>query len=109
MSLFAVVADASTADAVERARLAGVVEELAGDGLIPLGTCHRVEVYSLTELAVPGMKQLNGIKAVRRLLAGASGLERAVVGEQAVLHQVRVALQTAPDHGRVARGLDRLV
>lgn len=108
MSLFAVVADASTADAVERARLAGVVEELAGDGLIPLVTCHRVEVYSLTELAVPGMKQLNGIKAVRRLLAVASGLESAVVGEDEVLHQVRVALQSARDRGHVDGRLVRL-
>ena len=108
MSLFAVVADASTADTVERARLKGVVEELAGGDLIPMVTCHRVEAYSLTELAVPGMKQLHGIQAVRRLLSVAAGLESAVVGEDEVLHQVRVALQSARDRGPIDGRLVRL-
>jgi glutamyl-tRNA reductase len=108
MTLFAVIADASTADAEERARLTRIVEKLACVDVIPLVTCHRVEAYSLSEISVPGMKQLHGVKAVRRLLGVAAGLESAVVGEDEVLHQVRVALQRARNRGTVDGRLVRL-
>jgi glutamyl-tRNA reductase len=108
MTLYAVVADASTVDADERTRLTGVVDRLAGDGLIPLVTCHRVEAYSLAEIDVPGMRPLRGITAVRRLLNVATGLESAVIGEDEVLHQVRQALQIARARGTVDGRLARL-
>ncbi len=101
MRPWALVADASTADAEERARLAGILGEHAADSVIPLVTCHRVEAYSLADLTIPGMEQLHGIDAVRRLLRVAAGLESAVVGENEVLHQVRVALKTARSRGPI--------
>jgi glutamyl-tRNA reductase len=108
MRPFALIADASTAGAEERARLAGVLDRLAGDDLIPLVTCHRVEAYSLSMLEVSGMQSLHGIEAVRRLLRVATGLESAVVGENEVLHQVRFALRSARDRGHVDGRLVRL-
>jgi glutamyl-tRNA reductase len=108
MRPFAAVADASTADADERARLASVLEGLAGDQLVPLVTCHRVEAYSLAPLEVLGLQPLHGGDAVRRLLRVAAGLESAVVGEDEVLHQVREALKNARSRGRVDGRLIRL-
>jgi len=108
MSLFAVVADASTADAEERMRLSSILDELAGSDVIPLVTCHRVEAYSLSEIDVPGMRQLRGLAAVRRLLNVATGLESAVVGEDEVLHQVRQALQSGRARGHIDGRLVRL-
>jgi len=108
MRLWAVVADASTSDAEERVRLASVLEELSSDSVVTLVTCHRVEAYSLEELSVSGMEQLHGIDAVRRLMRVAAGLESAVIGENEVLHQVRVALRDARSHRRVDGRLVRL-
>src|SRR5579872_7351384 len=108
MSLHAVVADASTAGVDERTRLAHLVNQLAASDVIPVVTCHRVEAYSLAEIAVPGMKRLHGINAVTQLLKVATGLESAVVGEDEVLHQVRLALRNARLRGRVDGRLIRL-
>jgi glutamyl-tRNA reductase len=67
-----------------------------------LATCHRVELYGIGEPAGrPDMRLLRGEAAVRRLFRVAAGLESAVVGEDEVLHQVRVALA-----GALAGGLD---
>ncbi|MGH7764895.1 MAG: NAD(P)-binding domain-containing protein [Candidatus Dormibacteraceae bacterium] len=64
---------------------------------ILLDTCHRVELYgfgSMPELD-PALRQLAGDMAVAHLLRVAAGLDSAIVGEDEVLHQVRMALQTA--------------
>jgi glutamyl-tRNA reductase len=108
MRLFALVADASMADAEERGRLAAVLEGLAGAELVPLVTCHRVEAYGLAPVEVSGMRPLQGLDAARRLLRIAAGLESAVVGEDEVLHQVRSALKSARDRGFVDGRLIRL-
>ncbi|MGH7761950.1 MAG: NAD(P)-binding domain-containing protein [Candidatus Dormibacteraceae bacterium] len=64
---------------------------------IMLDTCHRVELYgfgAMPELD-PTLRLMAGDMAVVHLLRVAAGLDSAIVGEDEVLHQVRVALETA--------------
>jgi glutamyl-tRNA reductase len=97
---------AGSADAAERAQLAGSVEaQIEGHrDWILLGTCHRVELYGFgvrPELDAP-MRIETGEQAVRHLIRVATGLDSAIVGEDEVLHQVREALAQA----RAARSVD---
>ena len=105
LAIWAGVAAADRFSAPQRAQLA---DELAA-GETPrwnqamLVTCHRVEIYGVTEESDapqallpaaprPPLTVLRGDSAVRHLLRLAVGLESAVIGEDQVLHQVRLAL-----------------
>ena len=84
---------------------------------IVVHTCHRVELYvaqgdgggpPLPE-PPPGTRRLEGIDAVRHLVAVACGLDSAVLGENQVLHQLREILtQRQAEHQPLDPALDRL-
>src|ERR1700687_4925458 len=97
---------AETVAAEGRDRIARSVQgRIAGDRVILLSTCHRVELYGFG--VMPDLKTHlqveTGEQAVRHLVRVAAGLESAIIGEDEVLHQVRDALAQA----RALRSLDR--
>jgi glutamyl-tRNA reductase len=68
--------------------------------VLVLRTCHRVDVYAVQEhssdgpspalpLIPAGGRRLEGLEAVRHVLACAAGLDSVVIGEDQVLHQMR--------------------
>lgn len=76
----------------------------AREGLLLLHTCHRVEVVGSGDSsssiladapAASSMRRLSGSHAVSHVLRLAAGLESAVVGEDQILGQLRVAIATA--------------
>jgi glutamyl-tRNA reductase len=107
-------AHARDVPAAERGRLAQALRaSLRGRGLV-VETCHRVEGYAtgptgLSALAstwrTSGTLELEGEEAVRHAIAVAVGRDSVVVGEDQVLHQVRLAV----DEARTSGGLDPLL
>jgi len=105
LAIWAGVAAADRFSAQQRAQLA---HDLAGSAaprgnLATLVTCHRVEIYGVAEdpdalrallpaAPHPPLTVFHGDPAARHLLRLAVGLESAVIGEDQVLHQVRLAL-----------------
>lgn len=73
-----------------------------------LATCHRVEMYGFGPRPAAAAPMVCGPEAVRRLLRVAAGLESTSLGEDEVLHQVRLALARARDHGLREHRLQRL-
>ena len=116
-TLSAVVADAR---GVPSARREAYAEQLAAlsehPSVLVVRTCHRVEVYvahhddELVVLPVPpeGARELQDVEAVRHLVRVACGLESAVLGEDQVLHQIRVALARRQAAGPLDPVLGRL-
>ncbi|TMD30834.1 MAG: hypothetical protein E6I95_14630 [Chloroflexi bacterium] len=105
-NLWVMAVQVDTASAEERERIARSVE-----GRVPfhsdwilLSTCHRVELYGFG--AMPEVDPRLHVKTdkdtVQHLIRVATGLESAIVGEDEVLHQVRLALRNA----RATRALD---
>ncbi len=72
--------------------------ELAASTVL-LATCHRVELYGFGARPAVAAPTVAGEQAVRRLLRIAAGLESASLGEDEVLHQVRLALAGARGGG----------
>ena len=104
----------SSLDAETRAELAAAAE-LAGGGRVVVRTCHRVEIYGRgPRHGLDGgwerdeVTVLEGPAAARHLLRLAAGLDSAIVGEDQVLHQVRVALAAARRAGPLDPRLGRL-
>lgn len=97
---------ADNASAEERDRLSRSLSAQTSDHQtwILLNTCHRVELYGVG--AMPpldhDLRVETGPDAVRHLVRVAAGLESAIIAEDEVLHQVRVALAEA----RASRQLD---
>lgn len=89
----------------EREEVAAYFRSLsAQEGLLVVHTCHRVEVVGSTvdpSLILAGapaagaMRRSQGSDAVRHILRLATGLESAVVGEDQILGQIRVAFTGA--------------
>ena len=97
---WALIVDAASTPAEDRARLAATWAPEAGrPDRILLQTCHRVELYGV------GPAPQEAQAAAEHLLRVAAGLESAVIGEDEVLHQVRAALLAAggPRDGRLTR------
>jgi glutamyl-tRNA reductase len=81
-------------------------------GGVVIRTCHRIEWYHDADgdtlemltaqgAVVPhGAQVLEGFEAVDRLVSVALGLESAVLGEDQILHQVRLAVAGARARGR---------
>lgn len=96
-------ADAGALPAAERARLAAAwAAEAARPDRILLVTCHRVELYGI------GPAPAGARGGDEHLLRVAAGLESAVIGEDEVLHQVRLALAGARTAGPKDSRLTRL-
>jgi glutamyl-tRNA reductase len=110
VALAALVTHARDVPAIERERFAATLHrELAGRALV-LKTCHRVEAYLRREddtarlaAALPaGGRSLAGEQAVHHAITVAVGRDSVVVGEDQILHQLRVSVDAA----RGARTLD---
>jgi glutamyl-tRNA reductase len=106
-TITALVAHARDVPSDARTRIERLASPLIGTGLL-LATCHRTEVYvsgppgpELLAVAAHGARRLDGPAATRHLLRVAVGLDSVVLGEDQVLHQLRMAV----DHAR-SRGLD---
>jgi glutamyl-tRNA reductase len=92
--------------------------------VVLLATCHRCEVYAVTDapdrlgtavsrlLAMPvpagEWRHLSGIETVRHLCRVACGLDSSLVGEEQILGQVRRAWQEATTVGTAGRIFHRL-
>src|SRR5260370_10859022 len=91
--VLALQAGASSPD--QRARLQRDVEEQLGEHCdwIVLSTCHRMEVYGLGAMPMVDipLKVSTGEDAVRHATRVAAGLERAIVRDHEILHQVQDA------------------
>ena len=113
-NLVAYVAHARTAPAEHRARLAAQWAASAPPGTVFLATCHRVELFATSETLIgdgvptdDGVIALRDRDVVRHLVTLAVGLDSTVLGEDQVLHQLRVAVQAARARGGLPSALDR--
>jgi glutamyl-tRNA reductase len=83
-------------------------------GAIVLRTCHRVEVYGDAETITAARHRggsgdpLVDEAAIRHVLRVAVGLESAILAEDQILHQMRVAVNAARRRGPLAPGLGHL-
>ncbi len=89
----------SVAQREEVTRRLAALELAADPRFAVVETCHRVEVYGTADAAAvfdgdpfAGLTLLRGPDAARHLGRLACGLESAILGEDQVLHQVRVVL-----------------
>ena len=92
----ALVAAAPDVDATRRAAIlpAAQARVVAGRDIL-LATCHRVEVFRSADaeaIDIDGARRLEGTAAADHVIRLALGLESAVIGEDQVLHQLRLAL-----------------
>ena len=112
----ALVTHARRVPAIERSRFAAAARATLSDGALVLETCHRAEVYlsskdDLARLApsLPaGGQRLSGERAVRHAMDVAVGRDSVVVGEDQILHQLRVSVDAARSIGSLDRTLERL-
>jgi len=116
-ALGALLADARRVTAVDRAALADELFRGVPTGCLLLETCHRVELYgsintieSLSRAAArSGVASVRGGEAVQHLLRVAVGRESAVVAEDQLLHQLRLAATRSRANGPLPAELDRLI
>lgn len=116
-TVVAVVLHARTVPSLVREAFADALVALPFDErVISIHTCHRVEVYvapgaagmpALPPLPV-GAVRLTDVEAARHLINVACGLDSVVVGEDQVLHQVRVCLTERHADAPLDPVLDRL-
>lgn len=104
---------ARTTPAEKRRDIARVWAQSAPPGSVLVSTCHRVELYGSAAaldragLAIDtGVRALDGVDAMRHLVTLAVGRDSTVLGEDQILHQLRLAVQEARRQG-TAPGLDR--
>lgn len=113
------VAHARSVPALERARLADALRGTLPAGTVMVETCHRIEIYADAATAgtvtatidggLPdGARWLGGDDAVRHAVQLAVGRDSAIVAEDQILHQVRVAVRDGRAHGSLPPELDRL-
>ncbi len=112
--------------------LAGALRSLAEDPVLSeaaiLSTCNRTEIYCVLsgtrrESVCDWLARFHGLEAARiapylftymdreaviHLLEVASGLDSMVLGEPQILGQVKIAFQSACDHGTAGKLLGRL-
>ena len=116
IAIDALVTHARHVPAVERSRFATAAREAPSRGVFILETCHRVEAYLCSTddaarlaTAIPaGGRALSGKRAVHHAMTVAVGRDSVVVGEDQILHQLRVAVDGARSNGSLDRVLERL-
>jgi glutamyl-tRNA reductase len=109
----ALLAHARSVPAAVRSEFAREVRAARPPGSILLETCHRVELYGSPEGVAgvdppPGAAVAEGESAARHLVALAVGRASAVLAEDQVLHQLRVAVGEARRGGPLPPALDHL-
>lgn len=117
-AVIALVTHARKVPADERGRFATRVRGVLTDRVLMIDTCHRVEAYLVTaddpaRLAVavslpPGGSALIGEPAIRHAIGVAVGRDSVVVGEDQILHQIRVSVDASRDGGALDPTLERL-
>lgn len=115
--LLAITAHARSVPATHRAALAAMLREANPRGALLIETCHRIELHGpqtdiptrLLSSLPPGTETAAGLDAARQLVRLAVGLDSAVIGEDQVLHQLRVATQRARAANHLQPELDRLI
>jgi glutamyl-tRNA reductase len=116
-SLSVLIAHARSVPVLDRAKLASALVAADRAGMLAVETCHRFELYATagTLAAVTatthlplGVEVLHGRRAARHLVSLAVGRQSTVVGEDQVLHQLRVAVARARTRGELPPELDRL-
>jgi glutamyl-tRNA reductase len=117
-SLAAFVTHARHVPAVERERFARRLSGKLTDRALILATCHRVEVYTVVAdekspiapvaYLPAGGRTLVGEPAVRHAMTVAVGGDSVVVGEDQILHQIRVSVDAARADGQLDPTLERL-
>lgn len=118
--ILALVAHARSVPVAEREAFGDAAAALRVPAVV-VRTCHRVEIYavpasrddagelaSLWARAPTGAQRLIVEDAIRHAVEVATGRDSVVVGEDQVLHQVRVAVDEARADGRLAAPLERL-
>ncbi len=117
-AVVALVTHARQVPAVERELFATRLrDELTDKGLV-LSTCHRVEAYvvspddparlALAAYLPRGGRALIGEPAIHHAISVAVGRDLVVVGEDQILHQLRVSVDAARDAGALDPALERL-
>lgn len=117
-AVVALVTHARQVAANEREVFATRLRDELTDGALVIETCHRVEAYvvSADEAArlafahsLPrGGRALGGEPAIRHAISVAVGRDSVVVGEDQILHQLRVSVDVARDAGALDPALERL-
>ncbi len=105
--------------AIDREQFVRRLREATSRALVILETCHRVEAYgiglddatvaALTAGLPRGGRLLVGDQAIVHAISVAVGTDSVVVGEDQILHQVRAALESARAAGPVDPALERLL
>lgn len=103
----------------DRESFARHLRQATPNALVILETCHRVEAYgiglddevvaALTAALPAGGRVLVGDEAVVHAIGVAVGTDSVVVGEDQILHQMRAALDAARTAGPVDAALERLL
>lgn len=115
-SIDAFVTHARHVPSVQRAAFAAAGREAATGRAVILETCHRVEVYlagpetapRLVPALPPAGRVLTGERAVRHAMTVAVGRDSVVLGEDQILHQLRVSFDEARAGGMLDPALGRL-
>jgi glutamyl-tRNA reductase len=115
-AIAALLAHARQVPSAERHELALGLRREQPDASVLVETCHRVELYGpadeVTRVAaaasVPGATVVEGQAAARHAISLAVGRTSAVLAEDQVLHQLRVAVQAARARGTLPPELDQL-
>jgi glutamyl-tRNA reductase len=116
LSIAALLAHAREVPSSARHDLARHLEAHLDPGLVLLETCHRVELFGdrervaalATHPEAGGARLVEGETVARHVLALAVGRSSAVLGEDQVLHQLRVAVHEARARGPLPPSLDHL-
>jgi glutamyl-tRNA reductase len=111
--IVALVTHARDVPAGERTAFARRLAEGLDDAALVLETCHRVEGYldvrddldAIRQLLPRGGRMLIGTDAVRHAVAVAAGRDSVVIGEDQILHQIRLLLART----RRVRSLDPIL
>lgn len=112
----AFVTHARQVPAVQRAAFAAAVRRAVAGRAVILETCHRVEAYvaspddarHVRPTLPPGGGALSGERAVHHAMRVAVGRDSVVMGEDQVLHQLRVSFDEARAGGALDPTLERL-
>jgi glutamyl-tRNA reductase len=118
-SIVALVAHAREVPAVERERFADRLDRDLGRSALLLQTCHRVEAYVRVAGSDPAPRALDAIlpaggrvlrddAAVRHAVTVAVGRDSVVVGEDQILHQLRISVEAARAASALDPALDRV-